>query len=405
MYRALTILILLLSCGQTGLHAQAGIIETQMRTLRIPRVSRPPVLDDFLNGVPREAELTVTDFRQYRPGDGDPVSQPTTAFLSYDDQNLYIAFVCKDDPKLIRARLAKHDQIMSDDRTMVNLDTFHDHRHMYFFNVNPYGVQADGTSTDGQGTSSTWDTLWHSDAKITGDGYVALTVIPFKSIRFPSDKAANLGADAGAIHHAEQRVGHLALCQQPAGRLRAARRRPGGTRRHFARTQHPAHSLRPLLEVAVSGHAAGRAGAVSIRQRSSRGTRRQGGVEGRADTRCCAEPRFQPGRVGRAPGHHQPALRSLLPGEAPVLHGQRELLRDTGASILLAAHRRSAVRGAADGKGGEPGPSARCSRTTALPERAWPPATPGAGVTRPWESSACSASFAATPGTRTWRPW
>ncbi len=197
MCRALTILILLFLCGQTGLHAQAGIIETQMRTLRIPRVSRPPVLDDFLKGVPREAELTVTDFRQYRPGDGDPVSQPTTAFLSYDDQNLYVAFICKDDPKLIRARLAKHDQIMSDDRTMVNLDTFHDHRNMYWFNVNPYGVQADGTSTDGQGNVSTWDTLWHSDAKITGDGYVALTAIPFKSIRFPSDRQQTWGLMLG----------------------------------------------------------------------------------------------------------------------------------------------------------------------------------------------------------------
>ena len=197
MYRALPILILLLSCGQTDLHAQGELIETQMRTLRVPRVSRPPALDDFLNGVPREAELTVTDFRQYRPGDGNPVSQPTTAFLSYDDKNFYAAFICKDDPKLIRARLAKHDQIMSDDRTMVNLDTFHDHRRMYWFNVNPYGVQADGTSTDGQGTDVNWDTLWHSDARITQDGYLTLTVIPLKSIRFPSDKEQTWGLTLG----------------------------------------------------------------------------------------------------------------------------------------------------------------------------------------------------------------
>ena len=40
---------------------------------------------------PREAELVVTDFRQYMPGDGEPVTQPTTAYLSYDDKNLYVA--------------------------------------------------------------------------------------------------------------------------------------------------------------------------------------------------------------------------------------------------------------------------------------------------------------------------
>ncbi|MCP5117692.1 MAG: carbohydrate binding family 9 domain-containing protein [bacterium] len=197
MDRALAILMLLFACGQAALHAQEEAIKTQMRILRIPRVSRPPTLDDFLNGVPREAELTVTDFRQFRPGDGEPVSQPTTAYLSYDDKNLYVAFVCIDDPKLIRARLAKHDQILSDDRTMVNLDTFHDHRNMYWFNVNPYGVQAEGTSTDGSGGSSTWDTLWHSEAKITEDGYIAMTIIPFRSIRFSSEKKQTWGLMLG----------------------------------------------------------------------------------------------------------------------------------------------------------------------------------------------------------------
>jgi len=134
-----------------------------VRTLRIPRVSRPPKLESFLNGVAREAELTVTDFRQFRPTDSEPVSQPTTAYLSYDDKNLYVAFICEDNPKRIRARLAKHDQIMSDDRTTVNLHTHHDQRRMYWFNVNPYGVQAEGATADGPGSGLTWDTLWYSD--------------------------------------------------------------------------------------------------------------------------------------------------------------------------------------------------------------------------------------------------
>ena len=38
------------------------------------------------------------DFRQMDPGDGNPVSQPTTAFLSYDNEKLYVAFIAKDDP-------------------------------------------------------------------------------------------------------------------------------------------------------------------------------------------------------------------------------------------------------------------------------------------------------------------
>lgn len=153
-------------------------------TITIPRVSRPPKLADFVNGTPREAETTVTDFRQFDPSDGAPVSKPTTAYLSYDDKHLYVAFIAKDDPKLIRARLAKRKQILSDDRITINIDTFHDHRHAYWFDVNPYAIQFDGITTDGYGDDFSWEALWFTEAKIVEDGYIVLITIPFKTLRF-----------------------------------------------------------------------------------------------------------------------------------------------------------------------------------------------------------------------------
>src|SRR5256885_9674137 len=56
---------------------------------KIPRVHRAPQPEDFLENRPREAELTVTDFRQNTPGDGTPATESTTAYLSYDDKNFY----------------------------------------------------------------------------------------------------------------------------------------------------------------------------------------------------------------------------------------------------------------------------------------------------------------------------
>ena len=53
---------------------------------KIPRVHRAPKLEDFLENRPREAELTVTDFRQNTPGDGTPATESTTAYLSYDEK-------------------------------------------------------------------------------------------------------------------------------------------------------------------------------------------------------------------------------------------------------------------------------------------------------------------------------
>jgi hypothetical protein len=165
--------------------------------ITIPRVQRPPKLSDFLNGVPREAEKVVTDFRQMDPGDGVPASQPTTAFLSYDDKNLYVAFIAKDDPKLIRARVAKRKQILDDDRITINIDTSHDHLHAYWFDVNPYAVQFDGITTDGYGDDVSWEGLWYTEAKITPDGYVVLITIPFKTLRFPNRPVQQWGVMLG----------------------------------------------------------------------------------------------------------------------------------------------------------------------------------------------------------------
>jgi len=153
--------------------------------LRIPRVSRAPKLADFLNGTAREAEAVVNTFWQFDPHDGEPISLPTTAYLSYDKTNLYVGWICKDDPKKIYARVAPRKQIDLDDRVTINIDTFQDHKHAYWFDVNPYGVQYDGRTTDGIGDDPSWEGLWYSEGRITADGYVVLETIPFRSIRFP----------------------------------------------------------------------------------------------------------------------------------------------------------------------------------------------------------------------------
>lgn len=158
---------------------------------RIPRVSRPPKLADFLNNTPREAELMITDFRQFDPGDGEPVSQPTTAYLSYDDTNIYVAFICEDDPAKIRAHITRRDAAFGDEWVDVSIDTFHDHQRNYGFAVNPYGIQMDYIHKDMDDTS--FDTLWYSEGKITENGYVVFITIPFKSLRFPNEKTQTWG--------------------------------------------------------------------------------------------------------------------------------------------------------------------------------------------------------------------
>ena len=151
---------------------------------RIPRVHRLPKLEDFLQDRPREAELEVTDFRQYLPGDGTPATEATTAYLSYDDKNLYVIFLCRDEPGKVFAHLSKREDTFQDDNVAVFLDTFRDRHRSYYFGANPLGIQTDAIYTEGQGYDYSFDTLWRTEGRLIPGGYAVWFSIPFKSLRF-----------------------------------------------------------------------------------------------------------------------------------------------------------------------------------------------------------------------------
>jgi hypothetical protein len=135
----------------------------------------------------------VTQFVQQSPHDGEPVSQPTEAYLGYDSRNLYVVFVCHDDPAKVRAHETRREGFDGDDDVVIMLDTFHDHRRAYEFEVNPKGIQWDAIYTEASYAEqmeghfdASFDTLWYSKGKVTAGGYVVWIAIPFRSLRFPS---------------------------------------------------------------------------------------------------------------------------------------------------------------------------------------------------------------------------
>ncbi|MFZ6871759.1 DUF5916 domain-containing protein [Undibacterium sp. Di27W] len=174
-------------------------IAMAMDNLQIPRASKPPVLADYVTGVPANAGVEITDFRQKIPGDGIPASKSTKAYLSYDDSHFYAVFVAKDDPSLVKARMAKRQDFLGDDYVILELDTFHDKQRSFVFFINPYGVQLDAKRTEGQETDFDFETQWQSDGQLTSDGYVAMMAIPFKSLRFRSAPVQEWGIAVGRM--------------------------------------------------------------------------------------------------------------------------------------------------------------------------------------------------------------
>ena len=142
----------------------------------------------------------VTGFTQRNPHDGESVSEPTDAYLGYDQKNLYVVFVCFDDPGKVRARMSRREDIYDDDQVEVILDTFHDRRRAYAFQTTPLGVQWDAIWTEASREEQTaghfdtsFDTVWDSRGKVTDRGFVVWMAIPFKSLRFPAAQQQDWG--------------------------------------------------------------------------------------------------------------------------------------------------------------------------------------------------------------------
>src|SRR6476646_6192175 len=155
------------------------------QSITISRATAPPKIEDYRSGERRDG-VTADAFLQREPNDLVPASERTEVYVSYDDTNLYVIFVCHaKDPSSVRSRMSRREQIFSDDFVGVFLDTFNDRQRAYMFLVSPLGIQLDGIVTEGQNDDFSFDTIWQSHGELTDFGYVVSMAIPFKSLRFP----------------------------------------------------------------------------------------------------------------------------------------------------------------------------------------------------------------------------
>ena len=168
----------------------------EMRATATP-VPRPPTIDGVLDEPFWAMIEPVTDFRQRDPVDGAPGSEPTEVRIGYDANALYFGFVFHDsEPGLIRRSiLHRGGRIDKDDRVIVALDTYHDRRNAYIFEVGALGTQDDALISDESMTLDdwNWDGVFTSETRVTEDGWVLELEIPFTTIRFPDVDEPTMG--------------------------------------------------------------------------------------------------------------------------------------------------------------------------------------------------------------------
>ncbi|HEX2866276.1 MAG TPA: DUF5916 domain-containing protein [Ignavibacteriales bacterium] len=167
------------------------------KTILIPGTDEKPAIDGVVNENLWTKSYHFTDLRSVKPDFGRPATEKTDVFITYDQENIYVAFICRDnEPGKIKAALSKRDTPMDDDWAAFCIDTYNDELNAYAFLVNPMGVQADGKLNSSAAADLSMDMVWQSAARLTGSGYTVEMKIPFSILRFPSSDIITMGFKA-----------------------------------------------------------------------------------------------------------------------------------------------------------------------------------------------------------------
>ena len=101
----------------------------QETAISIPKIDHPLRIEAFEAGDYADVGplAHITGYRQRAPHDGEPVTEPTDAYLAHDGYTLYIVVVAGyRDSSHMRAHLVRREDNESDDFVNVLLDTSND---------------------------------------------------------------------------------------------------------------------------------------------------------------------------------------------------------------------------------------------------------------------------------------
>ncbi|MDP2955156.1 MAG: DUF5916 domain-containing protein [Longimicrobiales bacterium] len=171
--------------------------EASRRGVRAVRAPERPDIDGVLDEAFWAGIEPITDFKQWEPVEGGEPTEGTEVRIAYDEHALYFGMLLRDsDPGAIRRSILQREgRIDQDDRFIICLDTYHDGRNAYVFELNAFGTQGDALISDESMTHDdwNWEGVYESEARITDEGWVLEVAIPFTTIRFSDAAEPTMG--------------------------------------------------------------------------------------------------------------------------------------------------------------------------------------------------------------------
>lgn len=168
--------------------ARAQFAPNVLPELDVRRAAGTIEIDAHLDDAGWAGAARAVNWSETWPGDNVEPEIGHEAWITYDDDALYIAWIVTEDPSNVRATLRDRDEIWRDDYVGIIFDTYGSGAWAYELFVNPRGVQMDLRWTP-NGEDMGFDVVWQTEGRMTDTGWVAEARIPFRSLRFPDSDA------------------------------------------------------------------------------------------------------------------------------------------------------------------------------------------------------------------------
>src|SRR5688572_5562622 len=185
--RNIFILSLLLSGFQLSFAQSAKQIPAVRTTLPIK------IDGELKDEAWRNAQL-ITGFVEQRPtfGRQEDEKTRTEVYLLYDNEAIYFGGILRETKDSLSTELAGRDNISVNDFIGVVFDTYQDRINGLGFFVTPLGEQSDIKYSIGSEDNS-WNAVYHTETKITSEGWSFEMRIPYSAIRFSKNNIQNWG--------------------------------------------------------------------------------------------------------------------------------------------------------------------------------------------------------------------
>jgi hypothetical protein len=189
--------------------------------VKIPRINADVPIDGNLTAAPWQQAAVLTGFSSYLPVDGEPATDSTEVLIWYSPTAIYFGIRAYEAHGAPHAAMANRDKIDADDNVQILLRTFPSSHQAWLFAVNAFGIQEDGTITEGSTATRGFgvsqqtgpppydlspDYVYESKGILTPWGYQVVVKIPFRTLKYQSQDPQDWGIN---ILRVVQHIGQI----------------------------------------------------------------------------------------------------------------------------------------------------------------------------------------------------